>query len=84
MGKEIRVGLSVVGILVLLFCVLLYGRLSRPFVGPPDVFIEATSAASQQEASQQPATVRGQPTIVRGNGYEEPTLNPRLQGERQN
>jgi hypothetical protein len=68
MGKEIRAGLSVVGILLLSFCILLFARLSRHSAGPPDVSIDP-SAASAAAPPLRPRDSRP-PTIVKGGGPE--------------
>jgi len=64
MGKEFRAGLSVVGALLVLFCVLLYARIVRNPAGPADVNIE-THSSSGPAGSPNRHQTRRTPTIVR-------------------
>lgn len=69
MGQEVRVALSVVGGLLLVFCGLLYARISGSGLALPDVSL----SDPQRLPSRQPA-VRTQPTIVpQATGWEELT-----------
>ncbi len=73
MGKEIRVGLAVVGVLLILFCALLFGRLSQSGQGPPDVSIPV---GEQGPAALTPPTtepLRLHPTVIKNRPWDEVT-----------
>ncbi|SRR5690606_16837279 len=68
MGKEIRGAFSVVGVLVLLFCGLLYARISGSAVVLPQVSLPAPA-----QFEPPPRTVHSQPTIVQEGAWDELT-----------
>ncbi len=63
MGKELRVSLTVVGIVLLVFCGLLYQRLTRPEPKLPEAAVKMPPVG--EPASPRPSTIGSQPTIVR-------------------
>jgi|GEM_PF-6394799 len=65
MGKEIRVGLAVVGVLLVLFCGVLLGRLSQTNGGPPDVSIPVGDAPTPAARAPSPGAGRLYPTVVK-------------------
>ncbi|GIW92870.1 MAG: hypothetical protein KatS3mg110_0911 [Pirellulaceae bacterium] len=67
MGKELRVSIGVVGVVLLVFCVLLYQRLTRPEPKLPEASIPLPTNTIRSEP--QPPAPSSAPTIVRERSW---------------
>ena len=77
MGKEIRVGMYVLGGLLLLFCGLLYARLFGPNLNVPAMSITTPLDPNDVNHLSNEPRVQLQPTIVRPSSWDEMDEQPR-------